>query len=80
MYIIILNQNFYSVNPTTIYKTLSEVREYINIAYFHGLDIVKKDTLYSMVSRQDALKSCAYKDFFSVEKVYVVDFLYFNEL
>jgi hypothetical protein len=62
------------------YKAPSEVREYTNITYFHGLDIAQKDTLYSMVSRQDALKSCAYKDFFSVEKVYVVDFLYFNEL
>ena len=80
MYRIIINQKVYNTNPDTIYKTLSEVREHINSTYFHGLDIVKKDTLYSMVSRQDALKSCAYKDFFSVEKVYVVDFLYFNEL
>ena len=73
MYRIIINQNVYNTNPTTIYKTLCEVREHINNTYFHGLDIVKKDTLYSMVSRPDALKSCAYKDFFSVEKVSVVD-------
>ena len=73
MYRIIINQKVYNTNPETIYKTLSEVREYMNNTYFHGLDIVKKDTLYSMVSRLDALKSCAYKDFFSVEKVSVVD-------
>ena len=73
MYRITINQNVYNINPTTIYKTLSEVREYMNITYFHGLDIVKKDTLYSMVSRPDALKSCAYKDFFRVEKVSVAD-------
>ena len=73
MYRIIINQNVYNTNPTTIYKTLSEVREYTNSTYFHVLDIVKKDTLYSMVSRPDALKSCAYEDFCSVEKVYVVD-------
>ena len=73
MYRIIINQKVYNTNPDTIYKTLSEVREYMNNTYFHGLDIVKKDTLYSMVSRLDALKSCAYKDFFSVEKVSVVD-------
>jgi hypothetical protein len=73
MFRIIINQNVYNTNPTTIYKTLSEVREYIIITYFHGLDIVKKHTLRSMVSRPDALKSCAYRDFFSVEKVYVVD-------
>jgi hypothetical protein len=73
MYRIIINQNVYNTYPTTIYKMLSEVREYINSTYFHRLDTVKKYTLYSMVSRPDALKSCAYKDFFSVEKVYVVD-------
>ena len=67
------NQKVYNTNPETIYKALSKVREYMNNTYFHGLDIVKKDTLYSMVSRTDALKSCAYKDFFRVEKVSVVD-------
>ena len=41
MYRTILNQNVYNTDPTTIYKTLSEVREYINSTYFHGLDIVK---------------------------------------
>ena len=54
---------------TQIYKTLSEVRDYINRTYFHGRDIVKKDTLYSMVSRPETLSGCAYKDFFRVEKV-----------
>ena len=73
MYRIIINQKVYNTNPETIYKTLSEVREYMNNTYFYGLDIVKKDTLYSMVSRLDALKSCAYKDFFRVEKVSVAD-------
>ena len=73
MYRIIINQKVYNTNPETIYKTLSEVREYINSTYFHGLDIVKKDTLYSMVSRPDALKSCAYKDFFGVEKVSTIN-------
>ena len=63
MYRIIINQNVYNTNPETVYKTLSEVREYINSTYSHVLDIVKKDTLYSMVSRPYALKSCAYKDF-----------------
>ena len=73
MYRIVINHNVYNTNPTTIYKMLSEVREYINSTYFHRLDIVKKYTLYSMVSRPDALKSCAYKDFFRVEKVSVAD-------
>ena len=73
MYRIIINQKVYNTNPDTIYKTLSEVREHINNTYSHGLDIVKKYILYSMVSRPDALKSCAYEDFFRVEKVYVVD-------
>ena len=73
MYRIIINQNVYNTNPTTIYKTLCEVREYMNNIYFHGLDIVKKDTLYTMVSRPHALKSCAYKDFFRVEKLSAVD-------
>ena len=73
MYRIIINQIVYNTNPEPIYKTLSEVREHINNTYFPGLDIVKKDTLYSMVSHPNALKSCAYKDFFRVEKVSVVD-------
>ena len=73
MYRIIINQKVYNTNPDTIYKTLSEVREHINNTYFHGLDIAKKDTLYSIVSRPDALKRCAYEDFFRVVKVYVVD-------
>ena len=73
MYRIVINQKVYNTNPDTIYKTLFEVCEHINNTCFHGLDIVKKDTLYSMVSRPDALKSCAYKDFFRVEKVSVAD-------
>jgi hypothetical protein len=50
MHRIIINRNVHSANPHTIYKALSEVREYMNIPYFRGLDIDKKDTLYSTVS------------------------------
>ena len=71
MYRIIMKENVYIApyESTQIYKTLSEVRDYINRTYFYGLEIVKKDTLYSIVSRPETLRGCAYKEFFIVEKV-----------
>ena len=35
-----------------MYETLSEVREHMNSTYFHGLNIVKKDTLPTTLRNQ----------------------------
>ena len=52
-----------------IFDNLEQVRTYLNNNYFHGLDLVKHNTMYSLTSRPKTLKNCAYKDFISIEKV-----------
>ena len=53
-----------------IFKDIEQVRQCLNDNYFQGLDIVKKNTLYSITSRPFSLKNCPYKDFVSIKKIY----------
>ena len=52
-----------------LFADLEQVRTYLNTNYFHGLDIVKRNTLYSLTSRPETLKNCPYKNFISIEKI-----------
>ena len=60
-------------NEDHVFKDLEQVRRCLNQNYFQGLDIVKKNTLYSIASRPSTLKNCPYRDFITIQKVTKTD-------
>ena len=56
-------------NEDHVFKDLEQVRRCLNQNYFQGLDIVKKNTLYSIASRPSTLKNCPYRGFITIQKL-----------
>ena len=68
-----INNNTCIHNEDKIFKDLNEMRIYLNDNFFHGLEIIKKNTLYSIASRPQSLINCPYKDFICIEKIKKAD-------